>query len=82
MAATIRLSRMGKKNKPFYRIVVANKRDKQNGRYIEKIGFYDPMANPYKLELDKNKLEHWIKHGAMISEGLKKLLKAKKGSSF
>ena len=78
MVAVIRLSRIGKKNMSFYRIVVTNKRSKQNGKYIEKIGFYDPMANPHKLKIDKERLQHWLDQGAQLSEGFRKLLKSKK----
>jgi small subunit ribosomal protein S16 len=78
MATAIRLSRFGRKNRPFYRIVVVDKRQKQRGKYIENIGFYDPLTQPFRLELKKDRFDYWCSQGAIISEGLEKLLKAKK----
>ncbi len=68
---------MGKKNRPVYRIVAVEKRSKRNGRYIEALGYYDPMTEPFKFELDKEKFDNWIKKGAIISEGLQKLLNSR-----
>ena len=78
MAATLRLMRFGKKQKPFYRVVVLDKRKKRNTKYIESIGIYDPMTNPLKLEINKERFEYWQKNGAEISDGLIKLLKSGK----
>lgn len=78
MPATIRLMRFGKKGQPSYRIVVLDKRKKRDGAYIEKIGFYNPMVEPKILQIDEQKLSKWTLNGAVISEGMRKLLKNKK----
>ncbi|MEE8234220.1 MAG: 30S ribosomal protein S16 [Gammaproteobacteria bacterium] len=74
---TIRLSRTGAKKKPFYHIVVADSRNKRDGRYIERIGFYNPCAkgNEETLKLDGSRVEHWQSHGAQISDRVSKLIK-------
>lgn len=77
MAVKIRLMRVGKRNRPKYRIVVIDERKKRSGEYIEKIGFYDPMPKPHILEIDEEKLKTWLKQGAQLSEGARKLLKDK-----
>lgn len=77
MAATIRLMRFGKKAYPTYRIVVIDKRKKAVGSYIEKLGFYNPVANPDILEINKERVNYWLKTGAQPSEAIKKLLKKK-----
>lgn len=75
MPATIRLMRMGKRSKPFYRIVVLDKRRKQVGSYIEHIGSYNPLVNPPAITVDEKKLNEWTAKGAIVSEGMGKLLK-------
>ncbi len=75
MAVTIRLMRFGKPKTPFYRIVVLDKRKKRDGAYIEKIGQYDPLKNPYELSLSKSRFDYWKSVGAQMSEGLAKLIK-------
>lgn len=74
MPATIRLLRTGKRGHANYRIVVMDKRKKRNGAYLEKIGFYDPHAKSAKVTLDKKRFDYWLQRGAMISEGMRKLL--------
>ena len=74
MAVTIRLFRQGKKNQPFYRIVVTEKRRKRQGKYIEVIGFYNPLKNPAEIKINQEKLKFWQSRGAILSEGLKKIL--------
>jgi len=78
----IRLARGGDKKSPFYRIVVADKRFSRNGRYIEQIGYYDPMArgkaNP--IELDLERVTHWQDTGAQFSEKVKSLVKIMRSS--
>jgi len=78
MAVSIRLSRFGKKHQPFYRIVVMDKRKKRDGKYIEKIGYYNPLVNPPDIKIDKEKFQYWINKGAALSEGISKLFKNKK----
>lgn len=75
MAVALRLYRLGKKHHPSYRIVAVNKRDKRNGAYIESIGFYDPMTDPATFKLEEKKFNYWVKQGAIVSSGLRKLLR-------
>ena len=71
----IRLQREGKKKAPFYHIVVADSRSPRDGKIIEQIGTYDPMSNPSKVVLNKEKLEQWIKNGAQPTDTVKALIK-------
>ncbi|MBI4009081.1 30S ribosomal protein S16 [Candidatus Roizmanbacteria bacterium] len=82
MPATIRLARIGKKRQPNYRIVVVDKRKKRNTRYLEKIGFYNPLDPRQALNIDMVKFDQWVKKGAEISEGMRKLLKLKTKSNL
>lgn len=75
MAVKIRLRRMGAKRDPFYRIVVADSRFPRDGRFIEEIGYYDPMANPAELKLDNEKAAQWLKNGAQPTDTVKALFK-------
>ena len=70
----IRLQRQGKKKAPFYHIVVADSRKARDGKVIEQIGTYDPMTNPATINLDKEKVEKWIKNGAKPTDTVKKLI--------
>lgn len=74
---TIRLSRGGAKKRPFYHVVVADGRCKRDGRYIERIGFFNPVAvgGEVKLRVDRARAEHWVSHGAQPTERVAKLLK-------
>jgi len=76
MAVKIRLTRVGKKKYPKYRIVAIEESKKREGRYIEKIGFYNPIPNPYIFKIDQLKLNNWLKKGARLSNGVRKLLKS------
>ncbi len=71
----IRLRRMGAKKAPFYRIVVADSRYPRDGRFIEEIGFYDPMTEPATVKVDADKAKEWIKNGAQPTDTVKSLLK-------
>lgn len=75
MAVKIRLRRMGAKKRPFYRIVVADSRSPRDGRIIEEIGYYDPIAEPVKIQVDAEKARAWLSTGAQPSETVKSLLK-------
>ena len=75
MAVKIRLRRMGAKKAPFYRIVVADSRYPRNGRFIEEIGYYDPMKEPAVLNVDNDKAKQWIKNGAQPTDTVRDLLK-------
>ena len=71
----IRLRRMGAKKNPFYRIVVADSRFPRDGRCIEEIGTYDPMAEPTQVKVNKERALEWIKNGAQPTATVKTLLK-------
>ncbi|OQB15767.1 MAG: 30S ribosomal protein S16 [Firmicutes bacterium ADurb.Bin193] len=75
MAVKIRLRRMGAKKAPFYRVVVADSRYPRDGRFIEEIGTYNPLANPAEIKIDTEKAQKWIKNGAQPTDTVKKLLK-------
>ncbi|MBE6754784.1 MAG: 30S ribosomal protein S16 [Ruminococcaceae bacterium] len=75
MAVKIRLRRMGAKKAPFYRIVVADSRYPRDGRFIEEIGTYDPLANPSAVKVDAEKAKTWIKNGAQPTDTVKVLFK-------
>jgi small subunit ribosomal protein S16 len=75
MAVKIRLRRMGAKKNPFYRIVVADSRYPRDGRFIEEIGYYDPMPNPSVVKVDAEKAKNWISNGAQPTDTVKVLLK-------
>ena len=75
MAVKIRLRRMGAKKAPFYRIVVADSRYPRNGRFIEEIGYYDPMKEPAVLNVDNDKAAQWIKNGAQPTDTVRDHLK-------
>lgn len=71
----IRLTRMGTKHKPFYRIVATDKRRPRESRYIDLIGFYNPMQEKADVNIDLSKYNEWIKKGAIPSETVKSLIK-------
>jgi len=76
---TIRLSRGGAKKRPFYQIVVADERVKRDGRYIERVGFFNPVATggEVRLRLNRERVDHWIGRGAKPSDRVAQLLKQK-----
>ena len=78
MAVKIRLRRMGAKKAPFYRIVVADSRYPRDGRFIEEIGYYDPMTNPATIKLDNEKVEKWIANGAQPTETVRSIINKSK----
>lgn len=71
----LRLKRMGAHKKPFYRIVAADERAPRDGKFIEEIGFYDPMTNPKNIKIDAEKAKKWLDNGAQPTETVKSLLK-------
>lgn len=75
MAVKIRLRRMGATKQPFYRIVVADSRYQRDGRFIEELGYYNPLTEPSDFKVDAEKVEKWIKNGAQPTETVKALLK-------
>jgi small subunit ribosomal protein S16 len=66
----IRLKRTGAKGRPFYRVVVADSRYPRDGRFIEQLGFYDPLTDPSTFKVDAEKFAHWVRHGARPSESV------------
>ena len=75
MAVKIRLTRMGKKKNPFYRIVVADERARRDGAPIDTIGYYDPMTEPASIKIDAEKAAKWLGNGAQPTETVRTLLK-------
>ena len=75
MAVKIRLTRMGKKKKPQYRIVVADSRNARDGKVIDEVGTYDPNTNPSTFKLDEEKTKKWLANGAQPTETVGKILK-------
>ena len=75
MAVKIRLLRMGAKKAPYYRIVVADSRYPRDGRFIEEIGFYNPMVEPAEVKVDAEKAKKWIANGAQPTDTVKALFK-------
>lgn len=71
----IRLKRVGAKKQPFYRVVVADSRSPRNGRFIEEIGYYNPLTNPAEIKIDAEKATKWLGNGAQPTETVKALLK-------
>ncbi len=70
----IRLRRMGAKKAPFYRIVVADSRSPRDGRFIEEVGYYNPMTEPITLKVEEEKVQKWLASGAQPTETVKSLL--------
>ena len=75
MAVKIRLRRMGAKKAPFFRIVVADSRYPRDGRFIEEIGTYNPVASPTEVKVDAEKAKQWIANGAQPTDTVKAILK-------
>ncbi|BBJ40668.1 30S ribosomal protein S16 [Streptomyces antimycoticus] len=75
MAVKIKLKRLGKIRSPHYRIVVADSRTRRDGRAIEEIGLYHPVQNPSRIEVDSERVQHWLKVGAQPTEPVLAILK-------
>ncbi len=75
MAVKIRLRRTGAKKAPSYRVVVADSRYPRDGRFIEEIGYYDPLTEPVTIKIDMEKANNWIQNGAQPTDTVKALLK-------
>jgi len=71
----IRLKRMGSHKSPFYRLVAADSRNRRDGRFIEELGYYNPLTVPHKLEINKESLLKWMQNGAQLSDTVKGLVK-------
>ncbi len=74
MAVKIRLTRMGDKKSPFYRLVAADSRTARDGKYIENLGTYNPLVTPAKIDLNKERVEYWLGCGATPTDTAKELL--------
>ena len=75
MAVRMRLRRIGAKKAPFYRVIVADSRSPRDGRFIEEIGYYNPLTEPAEIKIDAEKAKKWIANGAQPTETVKSLLK-------
>lgn len=75
MAVKMRLKRVGAKKKPYYRIVIADERSPRDGKFIEQVGTYNPLANPSEIKFDGEKAREWLKKGVQPTDTVKKLLK-------
>lgn len=74
MAVKIRLTRLGDKKSPFYRVVVADSRSPRDGRFIDIVGTYNPLKNPAEIKIDSDKAKQWIANGAQPTDTVKGLL--------
>ena len=74
MSVKIRLTRMGDKKSPFYRVVVADSRSPRDGKFIEVLGTYNTMVNPAEIKLDNEKVQKWIKNGAIPTDTARDVL--------
>ncbi|MBR7116191.1 MAG: 30S ribosomal protein S16 [Clostridia bacterium] len=75
MAVKIRLKRIGSKKNPFYRVVVADERSPRDGKFIEEIGYYNPLTDPADIKIDAEKATKWLDNGAQPTETVRTLLK-------
>ncbi len=75
MSIKMRLTRLGAKKKPFYRVIVCDSKSKRDGKYIEQIGYYNPMKEPPDINIDAEKAKTWIDRGVIPSDTVKNLLK-------
>ena len=75
MAVKIRLKRIGAKKAPFYRVVVADERSPRDGKFIDEIGYYNPLRDPAEIKIDAAKAEKWLNNGAQPTETVKSILK-------
>ena len=74
---TMRLSRIGSKKRPYYRIVVIDKRRARNGRFLEVVGQYNPIANPVQMDINAERAQYWLSKGAEPSETVRSILRKK-----
>lgn len=77
MSVKVRLAKFGKKNAPSYKIVVANTRDKRNGKFLDVLGFFNPFQKESKFDIDKKKLNSWKEKGAQVTEAVDELIEGK-----
>ncbi len=77
MAVKLRLRRMGKKNQPIYKMVAADSRSPRDGKFLEAVGFYNPLTNPHTLDLKEERIMYWLNVGAQPTNTVKSLLRQK-----
>lgn len=77
MAVRLRLTRMGKKKQPFYRIIAIDSRTRRDGKYIENIGYYNPLTHPAEIVVNEDKAFQWLKNGAIPSDTVRNLFRQK-----
>jgi small subunit ribosomal protein S16 len=77
LAVKLRLRRMGKKNQPIYKMVAADSRSPRNGKFLEAVGFYNPLTNPHTLEVKEDRVMYWLNVGAEPTHTVKSLLRQK-----
>ncbi len=77
MAVRIRLARVGAKKNPFYRLVAADSEAPRDGKFLEILGFYDPMKDPAHIKVDEDKVNRWLDKGAIVTESAGAILKKK-----
>ncbi|MCG3171468.1 MAG: 30S ribosomal protein S16 [Pseudomonadales bacterium] len=79
---TIRLSRVGAKKRPFYQVTVTDSRSARDGRFIERVGFFNPIASgkEERLRLDRERIQYWVARGAQLSDRVANLLKESAGA--
>lgn len=70
----IRLTRLGAKKRPFYRVIAADSRSPRDGRFLEQLGHYDPMKTPHEVKLDLDRVDHWLSVGAQPSDTVSRLI--------
>lgn len=75
---TIRLSRIGKKKKPFYRVVVIERTRSRDGRVVDAVGTYDPLKKPAEIKLNAERIKHWLGNGAQPSDTVRSFLRLQK----
>ena len=75
MAVKLRLTRMGKKKRPFYRIVAVDSRTQRDGRFLENLGYYNPMTDPPEVRVDAERALHWLQQGAIPTDTVRSLFK-------
>jgi small subunit ribosomal protein S16 len=81
MSVTIRLTRAGTKKVPYYRVVAADHRSPRDGRFIEQLGVYDPLREPVEFRINEERLQHWLKVGALPSQTVGELLRRQKNAA-
>lgn len=75
MAVKIRLRRMGAKKRPFYRVVVADSRSPRDGRFVETVGWYNPLTNPPSTKIEPERVQYWLSQGAQPTEAVENILR-------